>query len=77
MFETVARGLPQYQQLHEACKHQLRFQSRSHDERLAALLSYVYADMVQFCMDVYRMFSRGSRSKLLFTYKNPTGPMRM
>lgn len=66
MFETIAHVLPQYQQLHAACKHQLRFQSQSQDERLAALMSYVYADVIQFCLDVYRMFSRASHGKLLF-----------
>lgn len=71
MFESIAHTLPQYQQLHESCKHQLHFQSQSQDARLAALMSYVYADMIQFCLDLYRMLSRGHHGTLLFTYENP------
>ncbi|ORY12258.1 hypothetical protein BCR34DRAFT_306723 [Clohesyomyces aquaticus] len=57
MFETVAMQLPQYQQFHHTCKGQ--FQETQQD-RVTTLMSYVYADIVQFCLELYRMFSRGS-----------------
>jgi hypothetical protein len=38
-----------------------------HDERAFTLMAYVYADMAQFCLDLYRFFSRrASQGTLLF-----------
>ncbi|KAF2692106.1 hypothetical protein K458DRAFT_381930 [Lentithecium fluviatile CBS 122367] len=59
IFETIARVLPPYQQVYEACKHRWQFRSQSHDQRPAVLMSSVYADVVQFSLELYRFFSRG------------------
>ena len=66
MFEAIAHELPQYQQLHDSCRHQFQ---RRQDDRLTSLMSYVYADIIQFCLELYCMFSKGPQGMLDFTYK--------
>ncbi|KAF2467048.1 uncharacterized protein BDR25DRAFT_267857 [Lindgomyces ingoldianus] len=58
MFESIAHALPQYQQFHDSCRRQ--FQEVRHDQMIT-LMSYVYADIIQFCLELYHMFSRGSQ----------------
>ncbi|PSN68713.1 hypothetical protein BS50DRAFT_490737 [Corynespora cassiicola Philippines] len=59
LLESIAHVLPVYRQIYQSCKAQ--YQSNNHDGRLVVLMSYVYADLMQFCLDVYRMFSRCSQ----------------
>ena len=71
MMVTIARDLPPYQQLYEVGKGAQRRNSQSHDERASTVMSYVYADMVQFCLDLCRLFSRGPPlGTLLFYVRN-------
>lgn len=64
MIKTIGQGLPRYRQLQSSCER--HFQN-AQDEQLV-LLSYMYADMVQFCLGLYGMFSRGA---LNLRTKNP------
>lgn len=57
MFEHITHILPQYKHFYEACK--LQFQQTQQD-RLTTLMSYLYVDIVQFCLEVRRIFARGS-----------------
>ncbi|KAF1960373.1 hypothetical protein CC80DRAFT_292716 [Byssothecium circinans] len=57
VFESIACALPNYQQLYDASRERLHF---GPDERMHMLLSYTYADIMQCCLDMYRMFSRGA-----------------
>ena len=59
LLESIAHVLPVYRQIYQSCKAQ--YQSNNHDGRLVVLMSYIYADLMQFCLDVYRMFSRCSQ----------------
>ena len=59
MFGNIAERLPQYKE------HIGRLQSRRNNDRgdtmsltrLLGALSYVYADIIQFCQDACRIFS--------------------
>jgi hypothetical protein len=55
MFSSMARSLPQYGQILTSCKQ--HFETAQQDDLI--LLSYVYADIVTFCLELYCMFSRG------------------
>ncbi|KAF2737363.1 hypothetical protein EJ04DRAFT_510470 [Polyplosphaeria fusca] len=55
MFEAIAYALPQYQHFHDSCKQQFQ---ESGQDRLTTFMSLVYADLVQFCLEVHHMFSR-------------------
>jgi hypothetical protein len=62
MFEAIAHILPPYQQIFETIQHVgVDAQLPSEDARLAALLSHVYADLVQLFLDLYRTFCRGAQ----------------
>ncbi|OAL48734.1 hypothetical protein IQ07DRAFT_513277 [Pyrenochaeta sp. DS3sAY3a] len=62
MFEVIAHILPPYQQIFETIQHAgVDAQLPSEDARLAALLSHVYADLVQLFLDLYRTFCRGAQ----------------
>lgn len=66
MFEVVAHILPPYQQIFETIQHVgVDAQLPSEDARLAALLSHVYADLVQLFLDLYRTFCRGAQGTFL------------
>lgn len=60
MFERIAFTLPQYQSWYEICRKNVRASDR---DRLGHALSYIYSDMIQFCLHVHRIFSRSKRSK--------------
>ncbi|KAF2266654.1 hypothetical protein CC78DRAFT_531460 [Lojkania enalia] len=62
MFEAIARVLPQYRQFQDTCR---QHSQNSQHHRLTSLMAYVYADIVQFCLDLYRIFSRGSQGARL------------
>ncbi|CAI6338080.1 unnamed protein product [Periconia digitata] len=53
----ISTVLPDYQHLHDQHKHKLHI---INDERWRILLSYVYADMMQHCVDLYHIFCRAS-----------------
>lgn len=63
MFEAIAHILPPYQQIYDLCA---RNASGSHlvgeDHHLAGLMSNVYADLVQLCLELYRLCCRGTKS---------------
>ncbi|KAF2184456.1 hypothetical protein K469DRAFT_185232 [Zopfia rhizophila CBS 207.26] len=58
MFESIAHVLPRYTQFHDTCRRQ--FQETRHDWP-TSLMSYLYAEIIQFCLELYRIFSRGSQ----------------
>jgi hypothetical protein len=58
MIEMVSWTLPQYKQ------HLYRFGASRPgvaQERLVKLMCYIYAEIVQFCQEVYFMFSQQKR----------------
>lgn len=61
--EAISQIIPPYQEVYNICK---RNGAESHgeveDRHLAALLSYVYADLVQLFLELYRIFCRGAQS---------------
>ncbi|KAH7359977.1 hypothetical protein BKA66DRAFT_426346 [Pyrenochaeta sp. MPI-SDFR-AT-0127] len=70
MFEVVAHILPLYKHIYETSRRSTSdSQSHSEDDRLTALMSYVYADLVYFSLDVYHVFCRGSKG---FGLRHPT-----
>lgn len=60
MFEKIAFTLPQYQAWFDLCRIHVKEKDKN---RLGYALSFVYADMIEFCLHVYRIFSRTRRSK--------------
>ncbi|EDU46993.1 conserved hypothetical protein [Pyrenophora tritici-repentis Pt-1C-BFP] len=64
IFEAVAQIIPPYQQIYEVCKRNT-FDPNGGAEglHLAALMSYVYADLVQLCLDLYWVFCRGAQGR--------------
>ncbi|RMZ66153.1 hypothetical protein GMOD_00005227 [Pyrenophora seminiperda CCB06] len=59
-FEAVAQIIPPYQQIYEVCKRNTSDPNVDAEGlRLAALMSYVYADLVQLCLELYQIFCRG------------------
>ncbi|KAF1940879.1 hypothetical protein EJ02DRAFT_405735 [Clathrospora elynae] len=62
MFEAIANIVPPYQQIYEVCRHDiLGSHLDDQDGHLATLMSYVYTDLVQLCLDFYRVFCRGTQ----------------
>ncbi|KAH5165808.1 hypothetical protein HBI73_034470 [Parastagonospora nodorum] len=63
MFEAMASILPPYQQIYTICKQRLHgAQIDAEDERLAMLMSYAFSDLVNLCLDIYRIFFRSVES---------------
>jgi hypothetical protein len=60
MFENIAFTLPQYQTWFDICRAHVKDKDRN---RLGLALSFVYADMIEFCMHVYRIFSRARHGR--------------
>jgi hypothetical protein len=71
MFEVIALTLPQYQQFLESCKQQFR---ETGLDRLTTLMSFVYADVVDFCLEVHRLFSRNAQGTLSLRTSNSPIP---
>lgn len=68
MLEVIAHILPPYQQIFETVQHDsVNAQLHSEDARLAALLSHVYADLVQLFLDLYRTFCRGAQGTFSYS----------
>lgn len=66
MFEVIAHILPPYKQIYEACRrNNSHSHAQSEDDRLAAIMSYVYADLIHFSLDIYRIFCRDPRGMFL------------
>lgn len=61
MFENIAFTLPQYQAWFNLCQRNVTAQDK---DRLGQALSFVYADMIEFCLHTYRIFSRAKLGKL-------------
>jgi hypothetical protein len=59
MFEAIALIIPPYQRIYEVCKRDTLDAPEDYD--LAALISSLYADLVQFFLEVYQMFCRGTQ----------------
>ncbi|CAE7193427.1 hypothetical protein HRS9139_08925 [Pyrenophora teres f. teres] len=73
IFEVVAQIIPHYQQIYEVCKHNtFDPNGDAGGLYLAALMSYVYADLVQFCLDLYRIFCRGAQGSETYCLTPPT-----
>ncbi|KAL5120085.1 hypothetical protein ACEQ8H_001910 [Pleosporales sp. CAS-2024a] len=63
MFEAIASILPPYHHMYAIRKRRLgHFQVPVEDEHLTMLMSYVYADLVRLCLDLYRIFFRNVQS---------------
>ncbi|PZD26611.1 FCP1, TFIIF-interacting CTD phosphatase, NLI-interacting factor, partial [Pyrenophora tritici-repentis] len=73
IFEAVAQIIPPYQQIYEVCKRNT-FDPNGGAEglHLAALMSYVYADLVQLCLDLYWVFCRGAQGSETHFLAPPT-----
>jgi len=56
MFEHMAQMLPEYERFYETCKSQFL---QTKQDRLTTLMSYLYVDIVHFCLEVRRIFARG------------------
>ncbi|KAH8732523.1 hypothetical protein GQ44DRAFT_697766 [Phaeosphaeriaceae sp. PMI808] len=71
MFERLAFTLPQFQSWFDLCKKNVRTCDK---DRLGHALSFIYSDIIQFCLHVYRLFSRCTKSSgLLNRAKSATG----
>jgi hypothetical protein len=67
MMENIARILSHYQQLCEAENRARHLLSQDHSQRASLLLSYIYAELAQFFLDLLPLFERGaSQGTLLF-----------
>jgi hypothetical protein len=62
MFDKIAFTLPRYQRWFDICRKNT--DSRDED-RLVQSLAFIYADIIEFALQAYRMFSRLKRSKYL------------
>jgi hypothetical protein len=59
MLETIAQIIPRYQEIYDICKRNGSGSlGKAEDHHLATLLSYVYADIVQLFLELYRIFCR-------------------
>lgn len=58
MFDNISAILPRYQQHYDTYK---RRPTEKNKDRLIHLMSFIYADVIQFCQNVSCMFLRGSR----------------
>ncbi|KAH7394217.1 hypothetical protein DE146DRAFT_122734 [Phaeosphaeria sp. MPI-PUGE-AT-0046c] len=64
MFENLSFRLPQFQAWYELCRKNLRTCDKS---RLGHALSFIYTDVIQFCLHVYRIFNRTTKNSGLLT----------
>lgn len=60
MFEKIAFVLPQYQAWFDLCRTHVKDKDKN---RLGYALAFVYEDTIEFCLHVYRIFSRARRRK--------------
>lgn len=56
MFEALANLLPPYGQIYERIGST---PNTNEDRQLSTLMSYVYADIISLCLDIYKVFHRG------------------
>jgi hypothetical protein len=80
MFEAIAHIIPPYQRIYEVCKRNTPdTHTKAEDYDLAAVISYVYADLVQFCLELYQMFCRGTQGMSLISQRSTQadGPVRL
>lgn len=69
MLEATAHLVAPYQQIYELCKTNTSISNFSTESsHLAALMSHVYADLVQFSLDLYRIFCRETPSTYSFSH---------
>ncbi|KAF2093930.1 hypothetical protein NA57DRAFT_80935 [Rhizodiscina lignyota] len=61
MFENIAFTLPQYQSWFDLCRASPV--KKDDQDRLAQALAFIYADLIDFCLHVYRIFSRAHSRK--------------
>jgi hypothetical protein len=75
MFENLSFRLPQFQSWYELCRENVRTCDKS---RLGHALSFIYSDVIQFCLHVYHIFNRTNKSKPSnFHLINFIQPLRM
>ncbi|KAF2652460.1 hypothetical protein K491DRAFT_718890 [Lophiostoma macrostomum CBS 122681] len=61
VYKVMAHALPQYRQIHDSNKDQIQAEKGEH----LALMSHVYADIIQFNLELYCMFSCSSQGAKL------------
>jgi hypothetical protein len=62
VLETIAQIIPRYQQIYDICKRNgSECLGKTEDHHLATLLSYMYADIIQLFLELYRVFCRGAQ----------------
>lgn len=61
LFESLSLVLPQYREHYENCRRRV-FDTTDHT-RLVAIMSLVYADVIEFCQEVYLIFSKPGKGK--------------
>jgi hypothetical protein len=65
MFENMAMQLPAYEEHIKELKERAQQQGREVSPRLLKALAYVYSDLIQFCFDACRLFSKKRSSMLV------------
>lgn len=65
MFENLAFTLPQFQSWYELCRRNVRACDK---DRLGHVLSLIYSDLIQFCLHIYQIFTRSTKSKAPHDY---------
>jgi hypothetical protein len=74
MFDIIARLLPPYQQLYTTRTNMQPHLQDAQDLALTELMSYIYADMAELCLDLYCLFTRALSGKqyIFFSYVQTT-----
>jgi len=62
MLKAIGHNLPRYHEKRDTSRPQML---AAQDEWLA-LLSYVYADIVRFCLELYSIFSKNSKGMFYY-----------
>ncbi|KAI8628018.1 hypothetical protein F5Y19DRAFT_439227 [Xylariaceae sp. FL1651] len=78
MFENMSMLLPAYEEYVDKFQSRLRYRGARPSDRIFRALAYIYSDLLQFCFDICKVFTR-KRSKLLmlkssFAYTTPWRP---
>jgi hypothetical protein len=63
MFENLAFTLPQFSSWYELCQKNVW---TSEQDRLGHALSFIYSDVIEFCLHVYQIFTRSTKSMIAY-----------
>jgi hypothetical protein len=69
MFKAIGHNLPRYREKQDTCMPQLL----AAQEEWLVLLSYVYADIVRFCLELYSLFSRSPKGMVNYVQVSFSG----